>query len=136
MLGQLGLTEDEIRMIMGIPKLRFEAWKRSERFQEALKKGKLKADLQVISRLYDKAVQGDTVAMIFWLKNRLPGRWRDKQLVEHEGVTYVVSEAFMPKLKAGRRAEDSGKKEGVNAEVEGGGREERAGEEGEGERVN
>lgn len=32
-----------------------------------------------------KEVQPDTTAQIFWLKNRKPREWRDKQEVEHTG---------------------------------------------------
>ena len=32
-----------------------------------------------------KHVPGDVTAQIFWLKNRRPDRWRDKQDVEHSG---------------------------------------------------
>lgn len=32
-----------------------------------------------------KEVQPDVTAQIFWLKNRKPEVWRDKQTVEHEG---------------------------------------------------
>ena len=30
-------------------------------------------------------IPGDTTAQIFWLKNRKPDVWRDKQLIEHSG---------------------------------------------------
>ena len=33
-----------------------------------------------------KEVQPDVVARIFWLKNRRPDKWRDKQDVEHSGA--------------------------------------------------
>jgi len=33
----------------------------------------------------EKHIAGDTTAMIFWLKNRQPKRWRDKQEIEHSG---------------------------------------------------
>lgn len=36
-----------------------------------------------------KEVQGDVTAQIFWLKNRRPDRWRDKQVLEHEGELKV-----------------------------------------------
>ena len=38
-------------------------------------------------------------AMIFWLKNRDPENWRDRQEVEHSGGirTYEFSEIFTPK---------------------------------------
>lgn len=39
-----------------------------------------------------KLVLPDTTAMIFWLKNRQPKRWRDKQDMEHSGgVTINVN---------------------------------------------
>ena len=34
---------------------------------------------------YVEHYPGDTTAMIFWLKNRQPVRWRDKQELEHSG---------------------------------------------------
>lgn len=33
-----------------------------------------------------KEVQPDTTAQIFWLKNRRPAAWRDKQDIEHSGT--------------------------------------------------
>lgn len=32
-----------------------------------------------------KEVAPDTTAQIFWLKNRRPDKWRDKQDIEHSG---------------------------------------------------
>jgi len=32
-----------------------------------------------------KDVAPDTTAQIFWLKNRKPDKWRDKQNIEHSG---------------------------------------------------
>jgi hypothetical protein len=36
-----------------------------------------------------KEVQPDVTAQIFWLKNRRPTQWRDKQEIEHEGELEV-----------------------------------------------
>ena len=33
----------------------------------------------------------DATSMIFWLKNRDPNRWKDKQDIEHSGVMGVVN---------------------------------------------
>lgn len=33
----------------------------------------------------------DTVAAIFWLKNRQPSKWRDKQEVEHSGEIKTIT---------------------------------------------
>ena len=32
-----------------------------------------------------KVIAPDVTAQIFWLKNRKPKEWRDKQVMEHEG---------------------------------------------------
>jgi hypothetical protein len=39
-------------------------------FREAIKRGKHEADAEVAHSLYQKALAGDTTAMIFWLKCR------------------------------------------------------------------
>lgn len=36
-----------------------------------------------------KEVIPDTTAQIFWLKNRKPAEWRDKQNIEHSGVLNI-----------------------------------------------
>ena len=39
----------------------------------------------VVTKEVTKEVVPDTTAQIFWLKNRKPNEWRDKQNVELEG---------------------------------------------------
>ena len=39
----------------------------------------------IVSKVIKKEVQPDTTAQIFWLKNRKPEAWRDKQQLEHMG---------------------------------------------------
>lgn len=57
---------------------------------EDLENGGMKLD---ITKVVTKEVQPDTTAQIFWLKNRKPIEWRDKQQVEHSGeVTNTVVE--------------------------------------------
>lgn len=46
---------------------------------EALKKGKEVVDFAVENALLRNALNGDTTAQIFWLKNRKPEVWRDKR---------------------------------------------------------
>ena len=48
----------------------------------ALKKGKEVVDFEVENALFKNAINGDTTAQIFWLKNRRPDKWRDKQNIE------------------------------------------------------
>lgn len=39
----------------------------------------------VVTKTVKKEVTPDTTAQIFWLKNRKPQEWRDKQDIEHSG---------------------------------------------------
>lgn len=41
--------------------------------------GKATIDTQVENMLLKKALSGDTVAMLFWLKNRKPKQWKDNR---------------------------------------------------------
>ena len=39
----------------------------------------------VVTKVVTKHIVPDTTAQIFWLKNRQPDKWRDKQDIEHSG---------------------------------------------------
>ncbi|QAT40847.1 HNH endonuclease [Clostridium sp. JN-9] len=39
----------------------------------------------ITTKIIKKEVPPDVTAQIFWLKNRKPGQWRDKQDIEHSG---------------------------------------------------
>jgi hypothetical protein len=43
----------------------------------------------VVTKTVKKEVAPDTTAQIFWLKNRKPQQWRDKQNIEHSGNVTV-----------------------------------------------
>ena len=45
-----------------------------------------------------KEVVADTTAIIFWLKNRRPDLWRDKQSIEHSGQLGVTLEEHLNKV--------------------------------------
>jgi hypothetical protein len=107
----LGATDAEMAAFFGISESTLNLWKtKHPEFSEALKDGKQAADSDVARRLYERAMgyshkavkifmpagaaepvyadytehyPPDATSMIFWLKNRQPGRWRDK--VEHSG---------------------------------------------------
>jgi hypothetical protein len=91
-------------------------------FSESLKRGKTAADSNVGQRLYERAMgfehdseeikvvsmgkEGsaiervpirkiyppDTIAAIFWLKNRRPDKWRDKQEIAHD---HKITKGFL-----------------------------------------
>lgn len=110
-----GMTDKDIMANLGISHNLFYQWKREKNeFNDALKKGKEVIDRQVENALLESALgfhyreqtvtnQGEvvelkkyekpnTTAQIFWLKNRKPGVWRDKQEVQHDGNIELVFE--------------------------------------------
>ena len=104
----LGATDIQLADFFGVSEQTINAWKHAfPKFLESLKDGKENADNAVVRSLYRRAtgyefesekvfcVEGSIVrapirefvppsdtAMIFWLKNRKPKEWRDKQELE------------------------------------------------------
>lgn len=104
-LARLGATDKEMADFFEVAESTFHKWKLDHpEFSESLKNGKLLADAEVSSKLYHRAIgyehddvdirvitgeivkttiikhyPPDTTACIFWLKNRQPDKWRDKQ---------------------------------------------------------
>ena len=75
-----GLTDEQIAHNMGISTTTLYEWKKKyPDFADVLKRTKEVVDRQVENALFKKACEGDTTAMIFWLKNRRPNDWRDKR---------------------------------------------------------
>ena len=74
-----GLTDEQIANNMGIATGTLYDWKaKFEEISEALKKGKEVVDYEVENALVKEALSGNVTAIIFWLKNRRPDKWRDK----------------------------------------------------------
>lgn len=117
-LARRGLSDEDIAKAINVNRSTIYAWKKSyPEISNALKEGKLVADLAVESALFKKAtgftvtdtkttsfldketgelVEGkaevttkhvlpDTLAIMFWLKNRRPDLWKDK--VQEQGDT-------------------------------------------------
>lgn len=111
----LGATDKELADFFEVCEDTINEWKNVHaEFSASVKKGKLQADAEVADRLYNRALgyehddvhpsayQGevtltpirkiyapDPTAAIFWLKNRQPKQWRDKQEIEHGGKVSV-----------------------------------------------
>lgn len=114
-----GLTDDQIASNIGIHRDTLYTWKKKyPDFSDALKRGKEVVDIQVENALLKRAlgfeyeevktetssdgvkvtrtiklVVPDTTAQIFWLKNRKPEEWRDKQSIEHSGQINISEKA-------------------------------------------
>lgn len=116
-LAEEGLYEWEIAGNLGITQKALIDYKRDySEFSEAIKRGQFEAIKKVENALYNRAMgsktleikeetelgiivkttkiqkahPGDTTAMIFFLKNRCPDRWKDRQEVEHSGEIGVM----------------------------------------------
>ena len=86
-----GLTDEQIAHNMGINRDTLYTWKnRFPVIADTLKKTKEVVDRQVENALFKKAIEGDTTAMIFWLKNRRPLDWRDRKETALSGAVQTV----------------------------------------------
>ncbi len=81
-----GLIDSQIADNMGISYSTFKEWKnKHSAISAALKISKDIADRQIENALFKAAKEGNITAQIFWLKNRKPNEWREKQEIRHEG---------------------------------------------------
>ena len=92
-LYKAGFTDKQVSEFYGITEQTINNWKKSDpKFFDALKDWKAHADTEVEKSLFKRACgwtdnagkeyPPDPTSMIFWLKNRQPTSWRDKQ--EHD----------------------------------------------------
>nr|DAY51575.1 MAG TPA: terminase small subunit [Caudoviricetes sp.] len=87
-----GCTDEMIAERMGIAVSTLYEWKKKyTEFSEALKKGKEVIDYQVENALLNSALDGNVAAIIFWLCNRKPDTWKNKQNIEHKGDVEVTN---------------------------------------------
>ncbi len=88
-----GLTNEQIAHNMGIAEgTLYEYIKKYPKINEVLKRGKEVVDREVENALLNEAKKGNVTAIIFWLKNRKPKQWRDKQDIEHSGGLHIEIE--------------------------------------------
>lgn len=107
-----GLSDKEIAQVFGIAPSLFKKWKRTyPSFRDALDKGRLRADAEVVAALYKRATgqftlpetkiikykdsyetldvdqhyPPDTEAIKYWLNNRAREHWQQRSAVEASG---------------------------------------------------
>jgi hypothetical protein len=79
-LASLGCTDEQIATLFGVTTKTVYNWKEKHpQFLHAINFVKLMLDAKVSQSLYAQAESGNVTAQIFWLKNRRPQEWRDKQ---------------------------------------------------------
>ena len=112
-LCAMGATDEELADFLEVNRSSIQRWRVSHpAFNKAMLDGKAQADDRVVRALYSKALgyeyqeavtttdadgvvseikthskhqASDNTAMIFWLKNRLPEKWRDRREFEVGG---------------------------------------------------
>lgn len=112
----LGATDTELANFFEVSEQTLNTWKKDHpEFLESIKRGKSIADANVASKLYHRAIgyqhpedkifnnngeemivptikhyAPDPTAAIFWLKNRQPAKWRDKQEIESKNDSTIT----------------------------------------------
>lgn len=90
-----GLTDEQIAKNLGISKVTFYKFQKehSELF-ELLKKGKEVVDYEVENALLQNALNGNVTAQIYWLNNRKPKQWKNKQNGEESNVVQSLADTI------------------------------------------
>jgi hypothetical protein len=91
-----GATLDDIACVIGISPRTLDRWQKHDEVKFAYKRGRAIAKDNMARTLYEKAMAGDTIAMIFWLKAQ--GGWSDRQSEAVQEMPEV--EIYMPKREA------------------------------------
>jgi hypothetical protein len=95
-----GLTDEQIAKNMGVSYSTLKDWKNKySAISAALKKGKEVVDYEVENALLSSALEGNTTAQIFWLKNRRPDKWRDKQKEETDKTALDKLDSILKEIK-------------------------------------
>lgn len=116
----LGAIDEELASFFDVDVSTVHRWKKEyPDFCDSIKKGKEIADAKVAQALFHRATgyshedidikmyEGgiietpytkyyppDATSAIFWLKNRQPKKWRDKQVTEHEGEITIETKSL------------------------------------------
>ena len=108
----LGLSEQQIADNLGVSLSSIARNKRNnDKFDTALKKGKTRAVQQVANQVFQNAMMGKETSAIFFLKNRDPQNWSDRQEVQHNlNLSNILTEANT-RIIEGKKVETIDKKD-------------------------
>ena len=95
-LAGMGLNERQICASLGINPSTLTRKKHIKSIKNALEKGRAKAIAQVSSKLFNNALEGKETSAIFFLKNRDPDNWKDRNILETNhtiNLSHVINSA-------------------------------------------
>ena len=124
-LAMFGFTDADMARWFGLNECTINRYKKDPEFMQVLKRGNDKADTNVIESLYRRAIgyshpedkifnnngkalivpttkhyAPDTTAAIFWLKNRRPEEWRDRQEITGKDGASLISAVTVNVVKS------------------------------------
>lgn len=113
-----GLTDKQIAGNMGISVNTLDKWKqRFVQIRQALKIGHESANYAVERKLFQKAMKGNTTAMIFWLKNNWRDKYNDSELSPEERKLAIARkrklDAEITRIEAETKALKDGANDGI-----------------------
>lgn len=87
-----GMTDEMVSEEIGISRKTLYNWrKRSKKIDGAINLGKETVDQRVENSLLQNALNGNTMAQIYWLNNRKPDQWRRKTNTEKTRENIEIS---------------------------------------------
>ena len=95
-----GLTYEQIAHNMGIGLTTLKEWRQKEpTISSTLKKGREVVDYEVENALLKSALEGNTTAQIFWLKNRKPNNWKDRVETDEDKEAVANASQVIAKIR-------------------------------------
>lgn len=98
-MASTGLTQEQIAINIGIDPTNLSKKKNTnDQLCQAIKEGKEEGIKQVTNALFNKAMEGDNTAMLFFLCNRDKNNWRHVSNIQHddtnENLAKVLEKLF------------------------------------------
>ena len=95
-----GLTFEQIAKNIGINVTTLREWRKKDpTISTTLKRGREVVDYEVENALLKSALEGNTTAQIFWLKNRKPKEWREKIQYENSSDEITKLDKILNEIK-------------------------------------
>lgn len=118
-----GWTDEQIAERIGVHYRTFQKWKtKYDPINRAVKIGKENVNFRVENKLLEKALNGNTTAIIFWLKNNWRDKYNDSALSYEERQAMTIkarkmkADAEISEFKA-KTLQQAGKDNEINIDI-------------------